>query len=50
MNLYGMIDIVDILMFSFFFGSDIEVFCFIFIVEKEKNKVLKFDMISAALF
>ena len=47
--------IVDILMFSFFFGF--AVFCFILIVEKDKNKVLEFDIvyfsyleISAPLF
>ena len=32
-------------MFSFYFVFfGFEVFCFIFIVEKDKNKVLKFDM------
>ena len=47
--------IVDILVFSFLGGSG--VFYFLFIVEKDKNKVLKFDMmyfpyfeINAALF
>ena len=49
--------IVDILMFSFFcFFFGFEVLRFLFIVEKDKNKILKFDMmyfpyfeISAAL-
>ena len=36
--------IADTLMFSFFFFFDFEILCFIFIVEKDKNKVLKFDM------
>ena len=63
MNSYGMVlqtineIIVDILMFSFFFLFGFEVLCLISIVEKDKNKVLKFDImcfpyfeISAALF
>ena len=48
--------IVDFV-FSFFWFIDIEVLCFIFVVEKDENKVLKFDMmyicyfeISGALF
>ena len=50
----------DILMFSiffFFFFFGFEVLCFILIVEKDKNKVLKFNMmyfpyfeVSAGLF
>ena len=48
----------DIFMFPFFFGGGaVEFLCFIFIVEKDKSKVLKIDMmyfsyleISVALF
>ena len=70
MNSYGMViwlykhlnneTIVDILMFSFFyvlFCFGFEVFHFIIIVKKDKNKVLEFEMmyfpyfeISSALF
>ena len=35
--------IADILMFSFFVFFCFEVLCFIFIVEKDKSKILKFD-------
>ena len=41
--------IVDILMFSFFFWLW-GFLCFIFIVEKDKNKVLKFDMMYFPYF
>ena len=53
-------DIVDILIYFFFFfegGGGVEVLRFILIVQKDKRKVLNFDMmdlpyfeISAALF
>ena len=42
--------IVNILMFSFFWFIDIEVLYFIFIVKKEKYKVLKFDLIYFPYF
>ena len=46
---------VDILMLSFFFifffvFLGFEVLRFIFIVEKDKNKVLKFDMMNLPYF
>ena len=46
-------DIVDILIFFFFFfegGGGVEVLCFILIVQKDKRKVLNFDMMDLPYF